>query len=486
MVGKPLRVTDTCLRDAHQSLLATRMRTEHMLPIADKLDRVGYHSLEAWGGATFDACMRFLNEDPWERLRALRAHLPHTRLQMLLRGQNLVGYRHYPDDVVERFVVLARRNGIDIFRIFDALNDTRNMAWAMKVAKREGAHVQATICYTISPVHSLDSFVAMARELAELGADSICVKDMAGLLAPYPAFDLVTRLKEAVDLPIQLHTHYTSGMGTATLLKAIEAGVDVVDTAISSVALGTSQPPTETIVHIVEGTERSTGLDLKLLSEIAAYFARVRGEYREFESGLPGVDVNVLMYQIPGGMLSNLVSQLRQQKAEDRYPEVLAEMPRVRADLGYPPLVTPTSQIVGTQAVFNVLVGERYKVVSEEVRNYLRGLYGRPPGAINPELRRQVLGDEQPVDVRPADLLEPGLERARQELGDLARSEEDVVLYALFPQVAREFFQRRAKGFATEPEVPQMAVAAATRPAQAGEAQPVSLWKLASRIGRRS
>jgi oxaloacetate decarboxylase alpha subunit len=485
MVGKPLRVTDTCLRDAHQSLLATRMRTEHMVPIADKLDRVGFHSLEAWGGATFDACMRFLNEDPWERLRTLRAHLPHTRLQMLLRGQNLVGYRHYPDDVVERFVVLARRNGIDIFRIFDALNDTRNMAWAMKVAKREGAHVQATICYTISPVHSLDSCVAMAKELAELGADSICVKDMAGLLAPYPAFDLVTRLKEAVDLPIQLHTHYTSGMGTATLLKAIEAGVDVVDTAISSVALGTSQPPTETIVYIVEGTERSTGLDLKLLSEIAAYFARIRGEYREFESGLPGVDVNVLMYQIPGGMLSNLVSQLRQQKAEGRYAEVLAEMPRVRADLGYPPLVTPTSQIVGTQAVFNVLVGERYKVVSEEVRNYLRGLYGRPPGEINPELRRQVLGDEQPVDVRPADLLEPGLERARQELGDLAQSEEDVVSYALFPQVAREFFQRRAKGFAAEPEVPQMAVAAAARPTQ-GDAQPETLWKLASRIGRRS
>ncbi|MCL6430075.1 MAG: oxaloacetate decarboxylase subunit alpha [Anaerolineae bacterium] len=484
MVAKPLRVTDTCLRDAHQSLLATRMRTEHMLPIADKLDRVGFHSLEAWGGATFDACMRFLNEDPWERLRTLRAHLPRTKLQMLLRGQNLVGYRHYPDDVVERFVVLARRNGIDIFRIFDALNDTRNMAWAMKVARREGAHVQATICYTISPVHSLDSFVAMAKELAGLGADSICVKDMAGLLAPYPAFDLVTRLKEAVDLPIQLHTHYTSGMGTATLLKAIEAGVDVVDTAISSVALGTSQPPTETIVHIVEGTERSTGLDLKLLSEIAAYFAQIRGYYREFESGLPGVDVNVLMYQIPGGMLSNLVSQLRQQKAEDRYQDVLAEMPRVRADLGYPPLVTPTSQIVGTQAVFNVLVGERYRVVSEEVKSYLRGLYGRPPGEINAELRRQVLGDEKPVDVRPADLLEPGLERARQELGDLARSEEDVVSYALFPQVAREFFQRREKGFATEPEVPRMAVAAGARPAQ-GDVQPVSLWKLASRIARR-
>ena len=484
MTDKALRITDTCLRDAHQSLLATRMRTEHMLPIADRLDRVGYHSLEVWGGATFDSCMRFLDEDPWERLRLLRQHLPNTRLQMLLRGQNLVGYRHYPDDIVERFVVLACRNGIDIFRIFDALNDVRNMAWAMQVARREGAHVQATICYTVSPVHSLERFVEMAVELAELGADSICVKDMAGLLSPYPAFELVQRLKATVDLPIQLHTHYTSGMATATYLKAVEAGVDVVDTAISSVALGTSQPPTETLVYVLQGTERATGLDLALLSEIAAHFARIRKEYQEFESGLAGVDVNVLMYQIPGGMLSNLVSQLRQQQAEDRYQDVLAEMPRVRADMGYPPLVTPTSQIVGTQAVFNVLVGERYKVISEEVKNYVRGLYGRPPAAIDPELKRLVMGDEEPIQVRPADLLEPGYEKAGTELGDLARSEEDVISYALFPQVARAFFERRAKGLSREPQAPPTPTAAAVA-GQAGSPEPpaVSLWKLAARAG---
>lgn len=484
VTSQALKITDTCLRDAHQSLLATRMRTEHMLPITEKLDRVGYHSLEAWGGATFDSCMRFLDEDPWERLRLLHQHLPNTPIQMLLRGQNLLGYRHYPDDIVERFVVLAKRNGVGIFRIFDALNDVRNMSWSMQVAKREGAHVQATICYTISPVHSLDAFVALGKELAELGADSLCVKDMAGLLAPFPAFELVTRLKKEVGLPIQLHTHYTSGMGTATYLKAVEAGVDIVDTAISSVALGTSQPPTETLVYILQGSERATGLDLKLLSEIAAYFARVRSEYSKFESGLPGVDVNVLMYQIPGGMLSNLVSQLRQQKAEDRYNDVLAEMPRVRADMGYPPLVTPTSQIVGTQAVFNVLVGERYKVISEEVRNYVRGLYGRAPGEVSPELRKLAIGDEPPIECRPADLLEPGYEKAAAEIGDLAQSEEDVISYALFPQVAREFFQRRAKGFAREPEAAPArtaAVAAASAPA----AQPtVSLWKLASRVGR--
>jgi len=485
--GKAVKITDTCLRDAHQSLLATRMRTEHMLPITDRLDRVGYHSVEAWGGATFDSCMRFLAEDPWERLRMLRRHLPNTRLQMLLRGQNLLGYHHYPDDIVERFVVLARRNGIDVFRVFDALNDTRNMAWAMQVARREGAHVQGTICYTISPVHSLDRFVETARELAGLGADSICIKDMAGLLAPYAAFELVGRLKAAVELPVQLHTHYTSGMGTATYLKAIEAGVDIVDTAISSMALGTSQPPTETLVHILEGTERATGLDLKLLSEIAAHFGRIRGEYAKFESGLPGVDVNVLVYQIPGGMLSNLVSQLRQQQAEDRYNDVLAEMPRVRADLGYPPLVTPTSQIVGTQATFNVLLGERYKVVSEEVKNYVRGLYGRSPGAIDPEIKALVIGDEEPIQVRPADLLEPGYEAARAEIGDLAQSEEDVVSYALFPQVARGFFERRAKGFAREPEEPPLPAAAtvAAAPAKAADGRaPMSLWKLASRIGR--
>jgi oxaloacetate decarboxylase alpha subunit len=483
---KPVRITDTCLRDAHQSLLATRMRTEHMLPIAAKLDRVGYHSLEAWGGATFDSCMRFLDEDPWERLRQLRSALPNTPIQMLLRGQNLLGYRHYPDDIVERFVVAARRNGVQVFRIFDALNDVRNMAFAMKVAKREGAHVQATISYTISPVHSLDAFVRMANELAALGADSICIKDMAGLLAPYPAYELTDRLKREVGLPVQLHTHYTSGLGTTTYLKAIEAGADVVDTSISSLALGTSQPPTETLVYLLQGSERDTGLDLKQLSEIAAYFAQVRGEYAQFESGLQGVDVNVLMYQIPGGMLSNLVSQLRQQKAEERYNDVLAEMPRVRAELGYPPLVTPTSQIVGTQATFNVLTGERYKVIPEEVKNYVRGLYGRPPGSIDPEVRELAIGDEEPIECRPADLLDPGYEKARAEIGDLAQSEEDVLSYALFPQVAREFLQRRARGFAHEPQAPAAPTSAtlAGAGANAAASPPLSMWKLASRVGR--
>ncbi len=479
---RPVHITDTCLRDAHQSLLATRMRTEHMLPIAEKLDRVGYHSLEAWGGATFDTCMRFLDEDPWQRLRRLREALPHTPVQMLLRGQNLLGYRHYPDDVVERFVVAARRNGVEVFRIFDALNDVRNMAFAMQIAKREGAHVQAAISYTISPVHSLDAFVHMAQELADLGADSICIKDMAGLLAPYPAFELVQRLKAEVDLPIQVHTHYTSGLGTATYLKAIEAGADIVDTAISPLALGTSQPPTETLVYLLQGTERDTCLDLGRLSEVAAYFARVRGEYARFESGLQGVDVNVLMYQIPGGMLSNLVSQLRQQNAEDRYDDVLAEMPRVRAELGYPPLVTPTSQIVGTQATFNVLSGERYRVIPEEVKNYVRGLYGRPPGQIDPEVKRLAIGDEESIECRPADLLQPGYEKARAELGDLAQSEEDVLSYALFPSVALDFFRRRAAGF-PRPEPP----ADATAPVAAGAAgsqAPVSMWKLAARVGR--
>jgi len=427
---KPVRITDTILRDAHQSLLATRMRTEDMLPIAEKLDRVGYHSVEMWGGATFDSCLRFLNEDPWERIRLLKARMPHTPFQMLLRGQNIVGYHHYPDDIVERFIVRARANGIDIFRIFDALNDVRNMAWAMEVAKREGGHVQASICYTISPVHTIESYVEMAKTLADMGADSICIKDMAGLLAPYTAYELVKRLKEAIAFPIQLHTHCTSGMGTATLLKAVEAGVDIVDTAISSLALGTSQPPTETVVSVLAGTPRDTGLDLELLSEIAAYFAEVRARYAQFESGI-GVDVNVLKFQIPGGMLSNLMAQLREQGAEHRYREVLDEVPRVRRELGYPPLVTPTSQLVGAQAVFNVLLGERYKVIPQEVKDYIRGFYGRPPAPIDPEVRKRAIGDEEPIDCRPADLIPPGYEKAAAEIGDLARSEEDVLSYAL-------------------------------------------------------
>ena len=442
----PLKLTDTVPRDAHQSLLATRMRTRDMLPIAAKLDAVGFHSLEVWGGATFDSALRFLNEDPWERLRLLKAAFRQTPLQMLLRGQNVVGYRHYADDVVERFVELAHANGVDIFRIFDALNDTRNMRTAMRAAKATGAHVQATISYTISPVHNTDIFVALGKELADMGADSICIKDMAGLISPYDAYDLVGRLKAEVGLPVQLHCHCTSGMATASYLKAAEAGVDIVDTAISSMSLASSQPPTESIVAAFKGTERDTGLNLQLLSEIARYFAEVRKRYRAFEGELMGVDTNVLTYQIPGGMISNLVGQLREQDAVERLQEVLAEVPRVRAELGFPPLVTPTSQIIGTQAVLNVVTGQRYKVVPKEVKAYIKGMYGRPPGPIDPAIQRLILGDDRPITSRPADGLEPELDKARAELGDLAGCEEDVVSYALYPQVAREFFLRRQQG----------------------------------------
>jgi oxaloacetate decarboxylase alpha subunit len=492
MESTPVKITDTILRDAHQSLLATRMRTDDMLPIAEKLDQVGYHSVEMWGGATFDSAMRFLDEDPWERIRKLKAKMPNTPFQMLLRGQNIVGYKHYPDDIVEKFVVLAKRNGIDIFRIFDAVNDVRNMAWAMKVVKREGAHVQASICYTISPVHDIPSYVKMAKELAGLGADSICIKDMAGLISPYVAYDLVSELKKAVDLPIQLHTHYTSGMASSAVLKAVEAGVDVVDTAISSIAGITSQPPTEPIVRILQETPRDTGLDLNLLAEISAYFAEARKHYAKFESGLTGVDVRVLQYQIPGGMLSNLVSQLREQKAEDRYEEVLEEVPRVRAELGYPPLVTPSSQIVGTQATLNVILGERYKVIPEEVKNYVKGMYGRPPAPIDPEVKKRVLGDEEPIDCRPADLIPPGYEKAKEEIGDLARSEEDVISYALFPQVARSFLERRASGSGGQEEI-VAAIAAMVAARAAAPARPlempspqmtISPWKIVWRPGR--
>ncbi len=442
----PVKICDLVLRDGHQSLLATRMRTDDMLPIAEKLDRVGYWAVEMWGGATFDSAMRFLEEDPWDRLRLLRQAMPNTPFMMLLRGQNVVGYRHYPDDVAERFVVRARANGIDVFRIFDALNDVRNIAWPMQVAKREGAHVQAAICYTIGPPYSIDYFVNLARQMADLGADSICIKDMAGLITPYAAYELVRRLKTEIGLPVHFHSHTTSGMATAALLKAVEAGADIVDTAISSLSMGTSHSPTESVVAMLQGTERDAGLDLNLLAEIADYFAQVRRKYARYESGFFGVDVGVLQYQIPGGMLSNLVSQLRSQKAEDKYPQVLEEVPRVRAELGYPPLVTPSSQIVGTQATLNVVLGERYKIVPEEVKNYVRGYYGRPPAPIDPEVKRRVIGDEEPIDCRPADLLPPGMPKAWEEIGDLARSEEDVISYALFPQIARPFLERRARG----------------------------------------
>ncbi len=442
----PLKICDLMLRDGHQSLLATRMRTEDMLPIAEAIDRVGYWAVEMWGGATFDSAMRFLDENPWDRVRLLKERMPNTPFLMLLRGQNVVGYHHYPDDVLEQFIVHAHRNGIDIFRIFDALNDARNMRKAMEVVKREGGHVQASICYTTGPPYSIDYFVDLARQLARMGADSICIKDMAGLITPYVAYELVGRLKAEIDLPIHLHSHATSGMSTPALLKAIEAGVDIVDTAISSLSMTTSHSPTESIVATLQGTERDTGFDLNLLAEIAAYFGQVRRKYARFESGMVGVDVRVLQYQIPGGMLSNLISQLRGQNAEDRYEEVLAEVPRVREELGYPPLVTPSSQIVGTQATLNVVLGERYKIIPEEVRQYVRGYYGRPPAPIDPETKKLVIGDEKPIDCRPADLIPPGLDQAREEIGDLARNEEDVISYALFPQVARPFLERRARG----------------------------------------
>ena len=441
-----LKICDLMLRDGHQSLLATRMRTDDMLPIAEKIDQVGYWAVEMWGGATFDSAMRFLDENPWDRIRLLKAAMPNTPFLMLLRGQNVVGYKHYPDDVLERFVVHAHADGIDVFRIFDALNDVRNMRKAMEVVKREGAHVQASICYTIGPPYDVDYFVRTASRLADMGADSICIKDMAGLITPYIAYELVARLKADVGLPVHLHSHSTSGMATAALLKAIEAGVDIVDTAISALSGMTSHPPTESIVATLAGTERDTKFNLNLLAEIAAYFAEVRKKYARFESGMKAADVRVLQYQIPGGMLSNLVSQLRGQQAEDKYEAVLAEVPRVREELGYPPLVTPSSQLVGTQATLNVVLGERYKIIPEEVRQYIRGYYGHPPAPIDPEIQRLAIGDEEPIDCRPADLIPQGMEQARAEIGNLARDEEDVISYALFPQVARPFLERRARG----------------------------------------
>jgi oxaloacetate decarboxylase alpha subunit len=491
MEDQPLRICDTILRDAHQSLLATRMRTDDMLPIAEKLDQVGFWSVEMWGGATFDSAMRFLNEDPWERIRKLKAKMPNTPFQMLLRGQNVVGYKHYPDDVLERFVVKAHENGIDVFRIFDALNDVRNMRKAAEFVKREGALAEMSICYTISPVHNVDTFVEMAHVLEDMGADTICIKDMAGLLSPYVAYELVGRLKSEIEVPIHLHTHYTSGMAMATVLKAVEADVDIVDTAISALAMVTSQPPTETLVRVLQESPRDTGLDLNLLVEISNYFAEVRKKYAAFESGMKGVDVRVLQFQIPGGMLSNLVSQLREQGAEDRYAEVLEEVPRVREEMGFPPLVTPSSQIVGTQATLNVVLGERYKVIPAEIKNYVRGYYGRPPATIDPEIKKKAIGDEEAIDCRPADLIPPALKQARAEIGDLAETEEDVLSYALFPQVARPFLERRKKGSGAG-EALAAAVAALviqqyeSRPAIVAEETSVSIspWKMAWRPQR--
>lgn len=441
-----VKITETVLRDAHQSLIATRMKTEDMLPILDKLDRVGYHSLEMWGGATFDACLRFLNEDPWERLRIIRSRVKNTKLQMLLRGQNLLGYKHYADDVVEYFVQKAIANGMDIIRIFDAVNDVRNIETAIKACKKEGGHAQGTVCYTISPVHNLQLFVNDARQLEEMGADSICIKDMAGLLIPYAAFELVKALKENVKIPIQLHTHYTSGVASMTYLKAIEAGAEVVDCAISPMAMGTSQPPTEPLVATLKDTPFDTGYDLGLLSEIADYFNPIKEKY--IASGLldvkvMGVDVNTLIYQVPGGMLSNLVSQLKQSNAMDKYEEVLKEVPRVREDFGYPPLVTPTSQIVGTQAVLNVIMGERYKMVPKESKALVKGEYGKTPAAIPEAIAKKILGDEQPITCRPADLIPPELDNIKNQAKAYIQQDEDVLTYALFPQVGETFFKRR-------------------------------------------
>ena len=443
---KPIKITETILRDAHQSLIATRMTTEEMLPALPLMDKVGYHSLEVWGGATFDACLRFLNEDPWERLRKIRKAAPKTKLQMLFRGQNVLGYRHYADDVVEYFVQKSIANGIDIIRIFDALNDVRNLQTAINATKKEKGHVQAAISYTISPVHNNDFFVKLAKEYESCGADSICIKDMAGLLTPYNAFELVKKLKKAVKIPIQLHTHYTSGVASMTYLKAIEAGVDIVDTALSPMALGTSQPPTEPLVATLQGTEYDTGIDLNLLTEIAEYFKPLREKY--LASGLMstkvlGVDINTLKYQVPGGMLSNLVSQLKQQGKEDKLDEVLKEVPEVRKDLGYPPLVTPTSQIVGTQAVLNVLMGERYKMVTKETKGICKGEYGRTPVPIDDEFRKKIIGNEKAITCRPADLIKPELEKLKKECAEWTEQPEDVLSYALFDQVAVKFFEQR-------------------------------------------
>ncbi|MFI3167711.1 MAG: oxaloacetate decarboxylase subunit alpha [Bacillota bacterium] len=443
-----VKITDTILRDSHQSLAATRMTTEEMLPACELLDKAGYYSLEAWGGATYDSCLRFLNEDPWERLRKLKAALPNTKIQMLLRGQNILGYKHYADDVVDKFVEAALRNGVDVIRIFDALNDTRNMKAAMEATKRHGGICEATISYTTSDVHTLEYFVKLAKELEKMGADQICIKDMANILLPYTAYELVSQLKKAVKIPIHLHTHNTAGTGDMVILKAIEAGVDIVDTALSPMANGTSQPATEPLVATLAGTQYDTGIDLAVLSEAAKHFKTVKNRLVDdgiLDLSIMAVDINTLVYQVPGGMLSNLLSQLKQQKAEHRFLECLAEVPNVRKDFGYPPLVTPTSQIVGTQAVLNVLAGERYKTFTKESKGLLKGEYGKLPAEPDAKIVKMALGDEERITCRPADNLKPEYENYKKELIELGyyEQEEDVLSYALFPQVAINFFKTR-------------------------------------------
>ena len=443
-----IRITDTTLRDAHQSLMATRLRAADVLPIAAELDRIGFFSLECWGGATFDACIRFLNEDPWERLRLFKTRIPQTPLQMLLRGQNLVGYRHYADDVVEEFIRIAIKNGVSIFRIFDALNDMRNMSAAIQAAKKGNAHVQGTLCYTVSPVHTIESFVEMAIEMEKAGCDSICVKDMAGLITPRAASELIRALKRAVQLPLSLHSHCTSGVAPLSYEAAIQAGVDILDTAMGPFSGGTSQPPTESVVAALKGTEFDTGLDLELLVSVSAHFTALREKYQSLIDPIAQrPDVNVFLHQIPGGMLSNLLSQLKEQNNVEKYPEVLREIPRVRQDLGFPPLVTPTSQIVGTQAVLNVILGERYARVTKEVKEYCLGSYGRTPAPIDPQVRKKIIGKEKPIEGRPADMIKPqlpDLAKEAQRMGIL-KKEEDLITFALYPNIAPKFLRGELK-----------------------------------------
>ena len=458
---KSVKICDATLRDGQQSLIATRMRIEEIQPILAKMDEAGFYSMEVWGGATFDSCLRYLREDPWDRLRKIRSAVKNTKLQMLLRGQNILGYKNYSDDVVEMFVRKSIENGIDILRIFDALNDVRNLETAVKATKKENAHAQLAISYTLSDVHTLDYYVELGKQLENIGADSICIKDMAGLLLPLPAYELVKALKENVSVPIEVHSHYTSGVASMTYLKAIEAGADIIDTDKSHFSMGTAQPSTEVMVGALRGTEYDTKLEQSVLKEITDYFKPLREE--ALKSGLLNtkmlaVDINTLLYQVPSGMLSNLLSQLKSQNAEDRYEEVLREIPKVRADLGYPPLVTPSSQIVGTQAVLNVLMGERYKMVPKETKDIVRGMYGKTPVPISEEIRKKIIGDEEPITCRPADLLEPVLEKTEKEMSDYKEQEEDVLSYTLFPQVAMDFFKfRQAQKYGIDPSLADVA-----------------------------
>lgn len=482
---RPLGITDVVLRDAHQSLFATRLRLDDMLPIAEKLDNVGYWSLETWGGATFDSCIRYLGEDPWERIRALKEAMPNTPQAMLLRGQNLLGYRHYADDVVDKFVERAKTNGVDVFRVFDAMNDPRNLERAIKAVRQVGGHAQGTISYTVSPVHTLDSWVELAKTIAAMGADSLAIKDMAGLLTPYIAYDLVTRLKKELSIPVHLHCHATTGLSTSTILKAVEAGVDNVDTAISSMSMTYGHSPTESVVAMLKDTDRDTGLDLELLEDIASYFREVRKKYAAFEGSLRGIDSRILIAQVPGGMLTNMEGQLKEQGAGDKLDDVLNEIPRVREDLGFIPLVTPTSQIVGTQAVMNVMMGERYKSISKEVQALLKGEYGSAPAPFNAELQKRVLEGGEPITCRPADNLSPEMDRLTTELNEKASADgiriasgeqaiDDVLTYALFPQIGLKFLKNRDNPDAFEP-APQAAEAkSASVPAKAESKAPVA------------